>query len=162
MGQVVISTFFASITGTSALLYLDKKYAIKPIFKYFMLGAYIFGISYFTVLDRSPGENILIRLTPFWSYSKFHIAQYRWQIYLNIFLFIPFGFLLPFCIKSSFFTTLCIGLLFSTALEATQYYFSLGLCEFDDVFHNTIGTGLGYGYWKLLNKLYIGLRKKVD
>lgn len=70
---------------------------------------------------------------------------------MNVFLFMPFGFLLPFTLKRGFFQTLLLGMVFSACIEAIQYFFSLGFCEFDDVFHNTLGTALGYGQWKLLS-----------
>ena len=70
---------------------------------------------------------------------------------MNVFLFFPFGFLLPFAAKRNFPQSLLIGFLFSVGIEAAQYFFCLGMCEFDDVFHNSMGTALGYGYWKALS-----------
>ncbi len=70
---------------------------------------------------------------------------------MNVFLFLPFGFLLGFAAGRNFLQSLLIGFLFSVCIEAAQYYFALGMCELDDVFHNSLGTALGYSYWKALS-----------
>lgn len=72
---------------------------------------------------------------------------------MNVFLFLPFGFLLAFVAKRNFLQSLLIGFAFSVCIEALQYVFSFGMCEIDDVFHNSLGTSLGYGYWKALRWL---------
>lgn len=36
-------------------------------------------------------------------------------------------------------------------LEITQYFTGRGLCEFDDVFHNTLGACIGFIIWKKLS-----------
>ncbi len=109
---------------------------------------------YFTLGGRTSSER-KINMTPFWTYSYFSDPQYRWEIYMNVFLFLPFGFMLPFAMKRNLRQTLLIGFLFSVFIEMIQYIFYLGLCEFDDVFHNSLGTLLGYSYWKALTRLKI-------
>ena len=52
-----------------------------------------------------------------------------------------------------------IALLFSIVIEATQYFFRLSLCEFEDVFHNMLGTALGYD--RLMSLLERKLRKPM-
>ena len=103
-----------------------------------------------------------IDLTPFWSYAKFDQADIRWQVYMNVFLFVPFGFMLPWCsgkLKRLWKVVLAAAV-FSVITEAAQYFFRIGLCETDDVIHNTLGAGLGYGYWRLL--CYIQARIRGD
>jgi glycopeptide antibiotics resistance protein len=41
--------------------------------------------------------------------------------------------------------------MFSAAIEITQYFTGRGLCEFDDVFHNTLGACIGFIIWKKLS-----------
>lgn len=43
------------------------------------------------------------------------------------------------------------ALAFSVFIEATQYFTGRGLCEFDDVFHNTLGACIGFIIWKKLS-----------
>ncbi|WP_288535663.1 VanZ family protein [uncultured Ruminococcus sp.] len=41
--------------------------------------------------------------------------------------------------------------MFSAAIEITQYFTGRGLCEFDDVFNNTLGACIGFIIWKKLS-----------
>ena len=116
-------------------------------------------IVYKTLLFRTSGTDHHIDLTPFWSYSHFSEYGVRYQIYMNIFLFIPFGFLLSWAKKWSMAKAVLTGCIFSILIEAIQYIFCLGLCEFDDVFHNTLGTALGYWYWRGLEFITEKIRK---
>ncbi len=75
------------------------------------------------------------------------------DLLLNIILFIPLGFLLPYIWpKLNFCKTLLISLLFSAAIEGTQYIAHLGCCDIDDVINNTIGACIGYGCLSLYRK----------
>ena len=38
-----------------------------------------------------------------------------------------------------------MGFIFSSVIELSQLALKRGLCEFDDVFHNTLGCVIGYG-----------------
>ena len=38
-----------------------------------------------------------------------------------------------------------VGFIFSSVIELSQLLLKRGLCEFDDVFHNTLGCVIGYG-----------------
>ena len=129
-----------------------KKQGVRRAMAAALLFLYAGGIIWLTLVGRASEES-QINQTPFWSYALFADPQYRWQIYLNILLFVLFGFLLPLVIRRGFWAVVLIGLLFSIGIEATQYFFRLGFCEFDDVFHNTLGTALGYGYGQLLSFL---------
>lgn len=101
-----------------------------------------------------------IDLTPFWSYAQFHNAAIRWQVYMNVFLFIPFGFMLPWCSEwlQRLWKVLLISAIFAALTEAAQYFFRIGLCETDDVIHNTLGAVIGYGYWRLLCRIQTHFR----
>ena len=44
----------------------------------------------------------------------------------------------------------------SAAIEISQYIFTLGLCELDDVICNTVGAVIGFAVMSLLD------RKKID
>ena len=74
---------------------------------------------------------------------------YWWDIVLNILLFIPLGFLFG----DKGWKAVLFGFLFSAFIECAQYLFLLGYCEADDVLNNTIGTAVGFGFWKMLSVL---------
>ena len=62
-----------------------------------------------------------------------------WDIFLNILMFIPFGFLLG----GKGWKAVLFGSLLSACIELIQYIAVLGYCEANDVLNNTIGCGLG-------------------
>ena len=76
------------------------------------------------------------------------------QILYNVLVFIPWGILLPALVqvkrKFRFVVLGTVGI--SLAIEVTQLVFKLGLFEFDDVIHNTLGAVIGYGVWLIFKK----------
>lgn len=118
--------------------------------KWTVLILYMSFILCLTLAGRTGNVKHVINLTPFWTYSMLHDAQYRWELLQNIFLFIPLGFFLAWTTKRILWKSVLIGLFTSVGIEATQYFFRLGLCEFDDVFHNMLGAVIGYLYFQLL------------
>lgn len=130
-------------------LFYDKKKWIRIT----LLVIYVLIVFWLTVFNKNLHSERMINLKPFWSYSIGNHVDVLLQVFMNVFLFIPFGFLIPFSSKRSFIQTLTIGLCLSVTIEALQYIFALGLCETDDVFHNTLGCIIGYWYWAVLNKL---------
>lgn len=45
------------------------------------------------------------------------------------------------------------GVAFSVFVEASQYYLRRGLCETDDVIHNTVGVVVGMIVYKVVRKV---------
>lgn len=79
---------------------------------------------------------------------------YIGQIFGNLVMLMPLGFMLPIIKKVSWKQVLLISLCFSVGIELTQFITGRGLMEFDDVFNNTVGAVLGY-------KIYDVLRERV-
>lgn len=79
-----------------------------------------------------------------WYSLNFRAWQY---IVLNIFMFAPFGFLLPLLNKQfqKMRYTFIATLLFTLLIEAFQYISGKGIFELDDIFNNTLGGIIGYG-----------------
>lgn len=121
----------------------------QKIFYFIVFGLYITCILLFTLI-RKPSTIRTYNLKPFWTYMYIRDPQFRREIMGNIYLFIPFGFILSMITGTGIVITSLFGFIFSTMIEFLQYYFCLGMSEFDDVFHNTLGTVIGYIYWKLL------------
>ncbi len=151
--------------------------------KVVLLLLYILVILYETLLSRSITGYASYKLSLFWSYRR-ALSLYQgsdgWrllitdsallkQIILNILLYIPFGYLLPFArprlakpkrASSRFsvirvlgkfpWTIVLIGTLFSVGIEIAQLFFRLGLFELDDIFNNTVGCLLGVILYQLL------------
>lgn len=119
--------------------------------KRILLLVYMGVIIYVTLFMRTSYQLGAINLRPFWSYAFLDRPHIRWQIYMNIFLFIPFGFVLRWNYKLGIIPIALIGMAFSGVMETVQYIFGLGTCEVDDVIHNTLGSVLGYGYYRLMS-----------
>ena len=83
------------------------------------------------------------------------------QMILNIILFMPIGFLLGAAMKSrNILMVLLLGCLFSLVIESIQFLTYSGVCNVNDVLHNTAGCIVGYGLF-LLCYLVIGGIKKM-
>ena len=55
--------------------------------------------------------------------------------------------------KKKWLISVVVGLFMSSAIEVTQLILHRGLFEFDDIFHNTLGTVIGIGVFVLITRL---------
>lgn len=83
-------------------------------------------------------------------YEGAFVLGYR----LNLYLFIPFGFLLPLIWPTinKFWQVLLYGSFFSLAIELSQLLNSR-VTDVDDLFMNTLGAIIGYLIYKLFRKI---------
>lgn len=139
--------------GTPLVIYYLSPRFIKGFTRRILPLTYCIVILYFTLISKHRVTNRSVNLIPFYSYTKMADSFFRWQVLMNIFLFIPLGFLIPFASKKTFLQTLIFGCCLSIGIELLQFIFALGLCETDDVIHNTLGCIIGYWYWFGLSKL---------
>lgn len=65
--------------------------------------------------------------------------------------------------KNKWLISIIIGSLLSTVIEVIQLISHRGLFEFDDIFHNTLGTVIGIGVFVLITRLLTatGILKKA-
>ena len=108
----------------------------------------ILSATFFGRLENR-GEGQAMRLELFWTVQKAwegHDGRYWYFIIGNILLFVPFGFLLPLTgiRMQNWLAVTFIGMVLSLMIELIQYVTGTGLCELDDLFHNTWGTFTGY------------------
>lgn len=80
--------------------------------------------------------------------ASIHVADASMarEVLLNVLLYLPLGYLLPFLSKTlrgHIILITLIGFLCSCATEFSQYYFRIGVCEVDDLILNTLGTLIG-------------------
>ncbi|MCM1219332.1 MAG: VanZ family protein [Lachnospiraceae bacterium] len=113
--------------------------------------AYIFAVLWLTLIDRTPTYHRMM-LMPFWEYRNLlfsgnHLYWFQ-QIGCNILMLMPLGFLLAMR-KISTRNIVIIGCLFSVFIELTQLITARGLCEFDDVFNNTLGAWIGCAIYRM-------------
>lgn len=136
--------------------------------KKFLLGSllseYYFLVFCSTVICRGCGSERRKELIPFWNYADiWNRVDYPTdmiEVLLNIALFVPIGLLLGgmgMKLKKVFLS----GVILSCVIEGSQFAFRRGLCETDDVIHNTLGCIIGYlvFLWLLKIKRYHRIKK---
>ena len=121
--------------------------------------AYLLLVICSTVLFRNYSENTKFFLLPLWSYKVLDNRIIAESI-LNVLLFLPIGFLLGAAIKhSNLLKILAFGFGLSVVIEAIQILSRRGVCNIDDVIHNTLGCAIGYAlfwiFYKMARKLSI-------
>lgn len=145
-------------------LYLKKvgrKQNIFHITAVFLFCYYLFGILTVTGIGYTSTMSFRprISLIPFVDMISGPI-----DTMLNVVLFVPFGFFLPFLYKKYHHIkpVVLTGFLFSLSVEIVQM-FGWGSTDINDLITNTIGACLGYFVYYLLSKaLPNNLRKQLQ
>ena len=99
-----------------------------------------------TVGTRKPDYSVIFN----------HNQFILWQIIWNIIAFVPMGNALYYLLdrteyshggdrKRKFYKVVLSCGIFSAGIELIQLFFRIGLFEFDDIVHNTLGAVIGYG-----------------
>ncbi|KON68879.1 hypothetical protein AKG34_08815 [Peribacillus butanolivorans] len=115
-----------------------------------LLISYVIMVIGVTFLNRGPNYQGGMDLSFFTSYREawYSFSVRHWQfIYLNIFMFIPFGILFP-ILHSRFqkaVWTIGMATLFTLSIESVQLITGYGIFEVDDLFNNLLGAVIGYG-----------------
>lgn len=143
---VLISFLVLSVAIVIGMLVMKGSRA-----KRFVLGAllaeYYFLVLCSTVICRASHGERHIELVPFWNYPDiWNRVDYPGdliEVLLNMALFVPIGFLLG-GIGLPPKKVLLSGVYLSGIIEVSQFAFCKGLCETDDVIHNSVGAFLGY------------------
>ena len=105
-----------------------------------LLVAYMFLVLAETVLIRKSFDGVHFQPELFWSWRVWE--QQRSQILTNVVMFIPVGILTGLIWK---WRGLLVAAGLSVGIEVLQFISQRGLCEFDDVIHNTAGAAIGAG-----------------
>lgn len=85
----------------------------------------------------------------FWSWKAWKVQ--RNQILTNVVMFVPVGVFAGWLWK---WRGLIFAVCLSVAIEILQLITARGLCEFDDVIHNSLGAAIGVSIIVLINRLY--------
>ena len=128
---------------------------------------YTMLLLYITLLGRTEPIVNSISLVPFESYIDYlNGAQEMLRTcIMNIFLFYPLGLVLGALLtKQKLWKLLlawaaCFGL--SVMIELSQYIFSIGYAEVDDVINNTIGSALGISVMRAGTALVLYIKEKL-
>ncbi len=143
-----------------------KEASLYKLILFVVLVGYLFLVFAITVLSREDNfSNNIINLNFLSSYLD---IWYSWSLtsllllILNILMLAPLGFLLPFISKrfDSLKNILLVAFTFTIFIELFQLITHRGIFELDDLFHNTIGSMIGY----FIAKLFLEIKqiKKVN
>lgn len=151
--EIVIFVLIFVILFIGSTTFKEKNKWI--IFVICLLAIYFTGVCHFTLLHRDVRANIRYELSLFWSYRKViekNSKSFFFEIFYNVLLMVPLGFLLPWYHKIFHKMRYVIlgGLVISCFIEFSQLLFRIGLFEFDDILNNTFGSCIGYSANELL------------
>ncbi|WP_312822139.1 VanZ family protein [Epilithonimonas sp.] len=134
---------------------MKKLYKILiPFYTLFLLYLMFFGFG------RSQYDINIVRLIPMFSTVGFVKQTILWKtiivnIFGNILMFVPFGFLGIVFPKLNQFWILILDFLFAIILiESLQYFTRLGVFDIDDVILNTVGVAIGFWIYQLFEKKF--------
>ena len=151
----LINSYFAGVIGY--LLFRNDRIKVVSFIAMPLLAFYLSFVAKVTIFSRFPFYEPQYMLMPFWSYEA--IAEGRVglisEVFWNVVLFIPIGFLfmLLLTFKHKRIVTVIIGFLLTASIELIQLIFHRGYFEFDDIFHNTLGTVIGIGVYLIVVKV---------
>ena len=118
---------------------------------------YYFLVLCSTVICRTITVSKRVELMPFYNYADIcngvDFKRTVMEILLNVALFIPIGFLLGGTMSKGFLKVLFTGCILSIFIELLQLATGRGLCETNDIIHNTMGCMVGYSAAMLLKRL---------
>lgn len=127
-----------------------------PFYILFMLYLMFFGFG------RSPYDFNIVRLVPMVSTAGFIRETIQWKtivinVFGNIIMFIPFGFLGILIPDLEHFRKLMFNFISAIIIiESFQYFTRLGVFDIDDIILNTIGVAIGFWIYRWLNIKFIG------
>ncbi|MBP6576876.1 MAG: VanZ family protein [Chryseobacterium sp.] len=119
-----------------------------PFYTIFLLYLMFFGF------ERTQYDFNIVRLLPMISTADFVMKTVDWKtiiinVFGNIIMFTPFGFLGIIFPKLNDFKTLIINFLSAIIIiESLQYFTRLGVFDIDDIILNTIGVLIGFWVYK--------------
>lgn len=145
--EYVLSSFLVLSVAIVIGMLVMKGSRVKRLVLGALLAEYNFLVLCSTVICRASHGERHIELIPFWNYpdiwNRVDYPADLIEVLLNVALFVPIGLLLGglgFKTKK----ILLSGIFLSGIIEVSQYAFCKGLCETDDVMHNTLGCVIGY------------------
>lgn len=123
-----------------------------------ILAASVIMFLYVTLCNRYQTTYLRYKLDLFWSYREVMKNNNRfilWQIAWNILAFVPIGNALYYLLgeKRKIYKVILGCAIFSLCIELTQLFGRIGLFEFDDILHNTLGGVAGYLIGVVLYKI---------
>ncbi|MDD3253237.1 MAG: VanZ family protein [Lachnospiraceae bacterium] len=150
-------TFTGIATGLSLAVFLlewtynrivEKRSTKWQMFKWPLLVFYLVMVLQIAFFSREPGsrDSIDLQLLGTWGTT----AQAHAWVIENVLMFVPFGVLVPVCVKYArkLPMTVLLALVCSAGLEYAQFLTQRGHCQLDDVVMNVVGGIIGWILWR--------------
>ncbi len=161
----ILNTIFNHRHKTVIILDLQKQIMRFSFIGYILFLLYKLLLEPQRLLTREiliANRDIYFNLIPFKTISRYfqyfsYFKLWDWisNIFGNVFLFIPFGLMIPFMIKSRYKLPFTVGLGFFMVLniELIQHYFGLGVFDVDDIILNIFGIIMGFIGYKSIERV---------
>lgn len=161
LGKLLLIVF---IVGSALIFLLKGVKHRRVVFRRFLLILWYSMLYGITVIRRPYKEDVGHNFKPFWSYFE-SLGGGREdlvaEIIMNVIFFIPLGVLLRLSFYNiKWWQVILISLFLSSSIELLQLLLRRGYAEFDDLFHNVLGSLLGYGLFLVVKMIYNGISKK--
>ena len=136
---------------------MQQNYSKKEMCNGLILSLYLVLLISLTLLNRSVVDGYQMELELFWSYQEIFLKKNMsliWEVFCNIILFVPWPLLVSkvFPAIKRFHWAVGSAFMLSVYIEITQLVLKIGLFEFDDMLHNTLGAVIGYGVLTLYRR----------
>lgn len=144
---IFLNSFWITSALIAILLIIKKDLNIKRTVMGILFVECIFIIFCSTVVYRETLQEARSNFIPFWNYQAIRKGDDRCfvEVLLNVILFIPIGFLACGLRRiNKWWKVALVGAVISCTIEGLQLWLQKGFCELNDVFHNTLGTIVGY------------------
>lgn len=154
LGLVLPAVLMAVSLFLGIHLFLKKKYGREFRFPWRKIVLLLVTVGYATVVlyatfFRGSGYSRE------WNFHLFRAWREAWNnfsaknwlnVLLNVAMFAPFGFLLPFLWRRGrrWYVTIPMGFALSLLIETLQFVLMRGICDVDDLIANTLGAAMGY------------------
>jgi len=141
-----------------SVLKADNPALVRKV-SWWMFLVYLLMVLCFTIVFREEKDLAQISMKPIWEYASLNYKLIA-ESMLNVLLFVPLGFLAGVAIKRKrFLKTIGLSSGISVAIELLQLIAKRGVCNIDDVIHNTLGCFIGYGLFLLCYKPICRIKK---
>lgn len=134
-----------------------KRRGAKKFVLLSLCSEYYFLVLCSTVLCRTREVKNKVELIPFYKYpdiwNNVDYPHDLFEVSLNVALFVPIGLLLSGSIRNwKWWHVAIAGCCLSLIIELLQLVTGKGLCETDDLIHNTLGACVGWGLYNMIRK----------
>ena len=152
---VTLWMLFAAVIGIiTYTLFRQGKIKASTAFFLPVLCFFLSFVLSITIIERVSRKEIQYNLTLFWTIKAILAGRKYliWEIFWNIILFLPIGFMTAALLRKHPGVSILIGLLLSACIEIVQLLTRRGMFELDDIVYNSVGALIGFLFYLCVTK----------